>query len=173
MLPARTDLAANVLRKIEKAENGIVRHELIEETVIFHIRGDELLRKRARGVVIHFTDEELVRVAGNIVTHNHLEIGSLSAHDACLLQHKPYEVRVVDEQYRYSMRLDDPSKPLSQQQSATMQKEAHRLERELQDELAERALRQGERGKTSPDIMHEVWLRLASKYGLIYHRERR
>jgi hypothetical protein len=166
----RTDLASDVLRKIEKAENGIARHELVEETVIFDQGGNELVRKESKGAVIHFTEKELSRFAGNIAIHNHLRVGSFSVHDAGLLYWRPYELRAVDAEYRYSLRPKPGTKPPDRSEVKALQEDARREERRLLDAYADRYIANGQ---PPPDILHEVWLRIADEYGVIYTRERR
>lgn len=84
-------------------EARIVR-QTYETAGVYDANGNLLFEKDGTKRHVKFTDEEIAKMAGNVVTHNHPSGSSFSADDiAMLIYSNAKEIRAVGKNFTYSM----------------------------------------------------------------------
>lgn len=146
--------------------------EAIERSVVLARNGDEVLRAAGDTQKVGFTADELDRLRGQIVIHNHPVITSFSGEDIeFLVKNELTELRAVDRQWVYVMR---PAGAWTDELKAQVQTAFAQIESQVWGEFMDRL----RRGQLTPpqfdaELYHVICERLAMETGLIYTRTRR
>jgi hypothetical protein len=139
--------------------------------VLIGPNGQELLRRQGDAIRLRFSTEDLSRMAGNLLTHNHPSGTSFSLDDAeFAMEHGLAGIRVVTSNARYSLRPSGAGWSAEFFAARVMPSVTRRyaeVKQELQELIDGRIIDPEE---AEPRHWHQVWLRVAEDVGLIYTR---
>jgi hypothetical protein len=191
MAAARRDIPA-LLRQAEEK----IASSAVENAVAFDAKGHEVLDKVGDADEIAFTQEEQAKLAGASLIHNHpdetLANGAVIRnippsvdHDLDLLLNcRLAEIRVVTEDFRYSLKAEpDPRYSTPDQRTEAVRERWYQEYDQLRENRYNGLLRQfAEPLPLSADVdfrekipedAHRTWLKVARSCRLKYRRETR
>lgn len=172
--PAREVQKLDLPAVLEREEKKIVSQKY-ETSIAFDDDGTEIFRKDGNSGSVDFTNEEILRMRGKTVTHNHPNDSPFSAKDLRFFAfNRLKEIRAVGKDYTYtisgsvnSARFPEFTKAVSAAQGANTRaiREWYRLQKQkgvLPDDIAI--------NKMEWEIIHEGTVGLARRFGLSYRR---
>jgi len=161
-----------------------------EWAVVFDRNGEEILRQRGETHQVEFTNEQLDKMRGQVLTHVHpperLPSGQVlrnqppSPDDALLLIDGGLsQVRVVTEDFHYKLETSQTGKARGMVRQWKKRCQHHRDQqaRKLQEGVSQGKMT-SEEVKTameasSAEHQHQAWMDVADRFGLRYERRRR
>lgn len=167
-------------REIAGAEPGSA-----EWAVVLDRNGDEIFRQRGDQRQVEFTDDQLDKMRGQILTHVHPPSPPLhdqppSTDDALLLADAGLqELRVVTEKYHFKLESPEPEKAkgLVVGWKDSFRHQRTQTRRSLQNRVDQGKLSQEEADAewqaSEPEDQHKAWQDTARQFGFSYQRSRR
>ena len=175
--PASTRPAApsrhspGMTRALKDIEHSIV-HEKVEHAHILAADGSTIFTKKGRKSVVEFTTDELARMRGATLTHNHPAVDvSFSPHDVRLaIQQQLTEMRAVSPSYRYSVRAPEKGWPRKWDGATKM---LYGLYHSAELRKARSAMLDGRMTieEANATVLHNVWTRMHEAGLIHYERE--
>ena len=157
--------------QLEKHERTIIGRKT-EMAILLDETGKTLFKKTSRAVnYVKFTKDELGRMKGLVLTHNHPSGQSLSIPDVRLaMAYNLTEIRAVGRLYRYSIK-PRPGGWSEDLWTNVVESQTRIVHNEVFNEFMA-AVRSGRMTQDEASLLHwhEVWTRVAQRTGLVYER---
>ncbi|MFT4243551.1 MAG: hypothetical protein QM569_14860 [Acidovorax sp.] len=169
--PQKTADTSTPARAAAVALENQVRRDDLETAAFFSPAGAERIRKTGQPNMVSFTAQDLAAVrAGDTFSHNHPGNGTFSLDDIeNAAELRLAEIRAVGPTLRHMMAPGAVGWPTTAQLQAEVARAAEDAQQAVAalvgaDELAERF--------AQAELNHQVWVRVARKFGLRYTREK-
>ena len=160
----------SVKMKIREAESAISKNQF-ESAIAYDQKGNVIFKKDGEKHEVEFTIEELNKMKGAIVTHNHPQNTTFSPHDIYMLKDwKLQELRAAINKGSYVLRNNDKITQLPD--FTVFQKEHEQLYlKYLKVYKNKYPDWKDDKNRMDRVVQNNVMNRLAKKYGLLYSFE--
>lgn len=160
----------SVKMKIREAESAISKNQF-ESAIAYDQKGNVIFKKDGEKHEVEFTIEELNKMKGAIVTHNHPQNTTFSPHDIYMLKDwKLQELRAAINKGSYVLRNNDKITQLPD--FTVFQKEHEQLYlKYLKAYKNKYPYWKDDKNRMDRVVQNNVMNRLAKKYGLLYSFE--
>jgi hypothetical protein len=164
---ANPDISTPLKAAIIRFEDAVRSDLATEHAALLDSQGAILLQRSGQSDRVTFTHAELTPMAGATFSHNHPGGASFSLEDIALAAAYDFaEIRAVTALFRHSMAGPWPAEA---DLARVYAEEFPKAESEVRDRVKTGQLRAIHYGF---EVRHRVWVRVASRLGLVYRREK-